>query len=168
MASPKHRAVRPRFGRLTAVGISVAVVAVALLGSAGGWGDRSAPSAHRPGAVPPSAASTPVALSERRSTGSSETSSETPSTTPSADASDAAVDPAPPVDPTALPAGTGSGKRIVFDQSAQRIWLVGGNGRARRTYLGSGSLIDNLRPGTYAVYSRSRWAVGVDDSGVMQ
>jgi hypothetical protein len=23
-------------------------------------------------------------------------------------------------------------------------------------------------PGTYSVYSRSRWAVGVDDSGVMQ
>ena len=38
----------------------------------------------------------------------------------------------------------------------------------KRTYLVSGSVTDNLQPGTYSVYSRSRWAVGVDDSGVMQ
>ena len=37
-----------------------------------------------------------------------------------------------------------------------------------RSYLVSGSLTDNLRPGTYSVYSTSRWATGVDDSGVMQ
>jgi lipoprotein-anchoring transpeptidase ErfK/SrfK len=82
--------------------------------------------------------------------------------------SETTSDPASAPDPTVLSPGTGSGRRIVFDQSAQRIWLVGGDGRTRRTYLGSGSLTDNLRPGTYAVYSRSRWAVGVDDSGVMQ
>ncbi len=51
---------------------------------------------------------------------------------------------------------------------AQRVWLVGRDGGVRRTYLVSGSLTDNLRPGHYAVYSRSRWAVGIDDSGVMQ
>jgi lipoprotein-anchoring transpeptidase ErfK/SrfK len=27
---------------------------------------------------------------------------------------------------------------------------------------------NNLRPGRYDVYSRSRWAVGIEDSGVMQ
>jgi lipoprotein-anchoring transpeptidase ErfK/SrfK len=32
----------------------------------------------------------------------------------------------------------------------------------------SGSVTDNRAPGTYAVYSRSRWAVGIEDSGVMQ
>jgi hypothetical protein len=69
---------------------------------------------------------------------------------------------------TALPDGTGAGKRIVFDISDQRVWLVDPGDQVRRTYLVSGSLTDNLRPGTYAVYSRSRWAVGVDDSGVMQ
>ena len=68
----------------------------------------------------------------------------------------------------ALPAGSGSGKRVVFDMSAQRVWLVGRDGGVRRSYLVSGSLTDNLRPGHYNVYSRSRWANGVDDSGVMQ
>ena len=69
---------------------------------------------------------------------------------------------------TALPAASGSGKRVVFDISAQRVWLVGRDGGVRRSYLVSGSLTDNLRPGHYAVYSRSRWANGIDDSGVMQ
>jgi lipoprotein-anchoring transpeptidase ErfK/SrfK len=32
----------------------------------------------------------------------------------------------------------------------------------------SGSLTDNLRPGTYEVWSRSRHAVGIDDSGTME
>jgi hypothetical protein len=72
---------------------------------------------------------------------------------------------------TDLPVDTGWGKRIVFDISDQRVWLVDRdeNGDAvRRTYLVSGSLTDNLDPGTYSVYSRSRWAVGVDDSGSME
>ena len=68
----------------------------------------------------------------------------------------------------ALPAGSGSGKRVVFDMSAQRVWLVARDGGVRRSYLVSGSLTNNLRPGHYNVYSRSRWANGVDDSGVMQ
>ena len=37
-----------------------------------------------------------------------------------------------------------------------------------RTYLVSGSLYDNLDPGTYSVYSRSEQAYGVDDSGTMK
>ena len=48
------------------------------------------------------------------------------------------------------------------------MWLVGRDGDKRRSYLVSGSLTDNLRPGHYTVYSRSRWANGIDDSGVMQ
>lgn len=75
---------------------------------------------------------------------------------------------AKPADPAALPSGTGSGKRIVFSESAQRVWLVGGRDQVVSTYLVSGSVIDNLHPGTYDVYSRSRWAVGVDDAGTMQ
>jgi lipoprotein-anchoring transpeptidase ErfK/SrfK len=57
----------------------------------------------------------------------------------------------------------------VFSQSSQRVWLVGASGDdVQRSYLVSGSLTHNLQPGTYSVYSKSRWAVGVDDSGVMQ
>jgi lipoprotein-anchoring transpeptidase ErfK/SrfK len=68
----------------------------------------------------------------------------------------------------ALPAGSGAGRRIVFSESEQRVWLVGLSGRVTRTYLVSGSATDNLDPGTYEVYSRSRYAVGVDDSGTME
>jgi hypothetical protein len=70
--------------------------------------------------------------------------------------------------PRALPADSGTGKRVVFDMSDQRVWLVDDADHVRSTYLVSGSLTDNLQPGRYSVYSRSRWAVGVDDSGVMQ
>ena len=54
---------------------------------------------------------------------------------------------APAVDPAVVPADSGTG---------------------RRRYLVSGSLTDNLQPGTYEVWSRSRWAVGIDGSGVME
>jgi len=72
--------------------------------------------------------------------------------------------PAPPK----LPARSGQGKRIVFDMVDQRTWLVSAKGKVRRTYLVSGSLTDNLGPGSYQVYSKSRHAVGIDDSGTMQ
>ena len=60
------------------------------------------------------------------------------------------------------------GKRIVFDISDQRVWLVGRDNRVASTYLVSGSVTDNLNPGTFKVYSRSRYAVGIEDSGTMQ
>jgi hypothetical protein len=71
-------------------------------------------------------------------------------------------------DPSALPADSGVGRRVVFSISAQRVWLVDPDESVRATYLVSGSVTDNLDPGRYDVYSRSRWAVGVDDSGRMQ
>ncbi|WP_165372393.1 L,D-transpeptidase [Nocardioides iriomotensis] len=62
----------------------------------------------------------------------------------------------------AVPADSGDGRRIVFDQTAQRVWLVGDDGKAQRTYLVSGSLEDNLDPGSYEVYSKSKRAWGID------
>jgi hypothetical protein len=92
--------------------------------------------------------------------------------TPSADARSVTGAPAdassPAADPTALPGASGEGRRVVFSKAAQRVWLVDGSGAVASTYLVSGSLTDNLHPGTYAVFSRSRWAVGVQDTGVMQ
>ena len=67
-----------------------------------------------------------------------------------------------------LPADSGEGRRAVFDMSAQRVWIVGADDQVERTYLVSGSLLDNLDPGTYSVYSRSRHAIGIDDSGEME
>ena len=68
-----------------------------------------------------------------------------------------------------LPANSGTGRRIVFAMAAQRVWLVGDeDDDVERTYLVSGSLTDNLHPGTYSVYSKSEDAVGIDDSGTMK
>ncbi|MGI8523813.1 MAG: L,D-transpeptidase [Nocardioides sp.] len=66
-----------------------------------------------------------------------------------------------------LPKASGSGTRVVFSQSRQRIWLVSSARHVERTYLVSGSRSDNLSPGTYSVYSRSRHAWGINDSGTM-
>ncbi len=67
-----------------------------------------------------------------------------------------------------VPADSGEGRRAVFDQSRQRVWLVGDDGAVEHSYLVSGSVYDNLDPGTYEVYSRSEQAWGIDDSGEMR
>jgi hypothetical protein len=68
----------------------------------------------------------------------------------------------------ALPAGSGEGRRIVFSETAQRVWLVAADGEVKRTYLVSGSKFDNLNPGTYAVQSKARYATAFDYSGSME
>jgi hypothetical protein len=67
-----------------------------------------------------------------------------------------------------LPPKSGKGERIVFDMSDQRVWLVDGSGQVERTYLVSGSLHDNLQPGTYEVYSKSPTAVSFDGNETMK
>jgi hypothetical protein len=66
-----------------------------------------------------------------------------------------AIDPAKFPEP---PAASGHGRRVVFDQSEQRVWLVASDGDTERSYLVTGSRYDNLRPGTYQVNSRNRVA----------
>lgn len=144
---------------MTSLAAAVTVVAIAVLASAGGWGDRPAPRAQSLSGAPSGASSADPSPADPSPAALVEPADPAPSSSPVA---------AAPPDEKALPAGSGTGRRVVFDQSAQRVWLVGDHERVRRTYLGSGSVLDNLHPGTYAVYSRSRWAVGVDDSGVMQ
>ena len=77
------------------------------------------------------------------------------------------ADVSPQADP-AVPAGSGEGRRIVFSQSDQRVWLVGDDGTVERTYLVSGSRFDNLDPGSYRVQSKTRDATAFDASGTME
>lgn len=88
-----------------------------------------------------------------------------PITTPAADAvqADAVREPDP-----AVPPDSGTGRRIVFSQSDQRVWLVGDDGSVERTYLVSGSRFDNLDPGSYRVQSKTRDATAFDASGTME
>lgn len=68
----------------------------------------------------------------------------------------------------AVPADSGKGRRIVFDQGDQRVWLVRGDETVERTYLVSGSRFDNLDPGSYSVQSKTRHATAFDYSGTME
>jgi lipoprotein-anchoring transpeptidase ErfK/SrfK len=180
----RHRApVRPRYGRVAILGSSLAVTLIAVLGGTG--------------VLPSTADDTPqdlvgdvAGLSDDTSAMPSRTPSPTPLEEPDAVSApagnaSAAADPSDTADTAeateatelrtqaqerekALPAGSGDGKRVVFSESRQRVWLVDGKDTVVRTYLVSGSAYDNLDPGTYEVYSRSEDAVGIDDSGTMK
>jgi hypothetical protein len=160
MSRHREERLRPRYGRLGALGCAASVTLIAVLGGTGvlpsAAGDRPHGSAADAGA-----AIEPMADGRT----ADEPSTEPTSGPSSAPTSDTAVD---PTTDTALPAGSGTGKRIVFSQSRQRVWLVSRGRHVERTYLVSGSLTDNLDPGTYSVYSRSEQAWGVDDSGTMR
>ena len=159
---PSHRLERPPRLRPRAVRIGIAATAFAVTLVAVLAGIGVIPVQHRPPAAaqePAATALTDTALGTGPAASSRSSDSH---------AKRAANSGATSADPTALPAGAGAGRRIVFAISQQRVWLVDASGSVARTYLVSGSLTDNLHPGTYSVYSKSRWAVGVDDSGVMQ
>lgn len=66
--------------------------------------------------------------------------------------------PAPPPPPPqypALPASSGSGRRVVYSNSQQRLWLVEGSGEVTASWLVSGRK-GMPRAGTYRVFSKSR------------
>ena len=166
MSAHRGQRVRPRYGRLTALGSSLAVTLIAVLGGTGvlpsaAGGDGGAASQAGSAIAPvadPSVSSEPEASTSTDADPASGTAT-------SPDAGETAAD---PMLDTTLPAGSGSGKRVVFSESRQRVWLVTGAKKVQRTYLVSGSLYDNLDPGTYSVYSRSEQAWGIDDSGTMK
>lgn len=55
----------------------------------------------------------------------------------------------------ALPANSGSGRRLVFERAGQRVWAVNKNNEIIRSWLVSGSKYNNETPGEHRVYSRS-------------
>lgn len=155
----RHRAeVRPRYGRIAMLASSLAVTAIAVLGGTGVI-TAADPSAE------PAAAAANVSSTPRPDPDAPSAPAKVTANTGSADATE---EHGSPTSDTTLPAGSGSGRRIVFSESRQRVWLVEGGKHVARTYLVSGSLYDNLDPGTYSVYSRSEQAYGVDDSGTMK
>ena len=133
-------ATRPRYGRITVAGVAASITFLSVLGAVGVL--PSGPSAAAP-APDPGTSQPPPPGTGTREAASDETAGQ-----------------------PAVPADSGTGRRVVFDMSDQRVWLVGRDA-VRRTYLVSGSVTDNLGPGSYAVSSKSRHAVGVDDSGTM-
>jgi hypothetical protein len=148
---------RPRYGRITAFGAAVAVTTLAVLG---GFGLLPSDEGG------PEAASAVAPALDRPAQDLSRADARSATTPGLLDAASTSI--AAHSESTELPARSGQGRRIVFSESRQRVWLVDAAGRVVRTYLVSGSVTDNLQPGRYAVYSRSRHAIGVDDSGTME
>lgn len=174
---------RPRYRRITAALGAVATTLVAVLGAMG-WLPSPAEPSTRPVAAPvlahvtkASQPDSPADSPAERAGGAGAAASAGPADELAGSADGAMSLAGAETDlradhGTTIPADSGQGRRIVFDMSAQRVWLVdvsaSGADRVRRTYLVSGSVSDNLHPGTYAVYSRSRHAWGIDDSGTME
>jgi lipoprotein-anchoring transpeptidase ErfK/SrfK len=162
---------RPRYGRIVAAGSSVVVTAVAVLGALGAVPTSS--TGANAGDQQSSAANTRITTDD--SNRSAERTGERSLIVPGeGDQSDGETADLPGDETaadsvaTALPAGSGKGRRVVFSESAQRVWLVASGNEVARTYLVSGSAYDNLDPGTYSVFSRSERAWGIDESGSMR
>ena len=176
--SPACRRREPRYGRLAVLGASVSVTGIAMLGGvgvlpsvAGDSGDRRRHRARLErcglgaGRRRDHAVRTAVhrAMTSRRPQGGAGGGKANGQPASSRRATDPRTTPRPVTRRDAnppVPDDSGDGRRIVFDQSDQRVWLVDDDEGVERTYLVSGSLYDNLEPGTYSVYSRSEQAVG--------
>jgi hypothetical protein len=158
--SSHRREVRPRYARIAALATSVTVSVVAALAGLGVLATSSSPAG---------AAARPAAYEHADRAGDHPVSSPTSTSVPSGSvaAAQGTTTSADVALARSVPSDSGQGRRIVFSEYLQRVWLMGKHG-VRRSYLVSGSVYDNLQPGTYSVYSKSRWAVGVEDSGVMQ
>ncbi len=162
MTTTHRREVKPRYGRIAALSTALTVTIVAALAGMGVLTSGTASAGAAPDAAthtssPATESDATDTLPARPLTTTGVTTGESATRGQVAGSGDAA-----------LPADSGTGLRVVFSQHLQQVWLVNAEDAVKRTYPVSGSVTDNLQPGTYSVYSRSRWAVGVDDSGVMQ
>ena len=63
--------------------------------------------------------------------------------------------------PTAVPAQSGAGERVVYSVGDDRVWLVSGGGKAQRTFKVTPSTVDPP-VGKYVVTSRSGAIPGSD------
>jgi lipoprotein-anchoring transpeptidase ErfK/SrfK len=171
----RHRATQVRYGRLGAAVASLGVTLVAVLG---GFGVLPVSSTLANASEDPPASqrvddsgrtadqgTPPTGVGAAAATKDEPNRSKGTGIDKSADSVESQVD--PQLDAT-LPEGSGTGKRVVFSESRQRVWLVDESEQVVRTYLASGSVYDNLDPGTFTVYSRSEDAWGVDNSGSMK
>lgn len=61
-----------------------------------------------------------------------------------------------------LPANSGTGRRVVYSKTHQRVWTVEADGTVSQTHLVSGRRTwDQPLPGTYSVFSRSSYTCNI-------
>lgn len=98
----------------------------------------------------PAPTSTSASTTTRRRASTS-TTAKRPAATPASTTAPAVAEPSPF---PAVPASSGTGRRIVYCNSCQRVWLVLADGSVARSYRVSGRR-GVPRPGTYGVKSKS-------------
>ncbi|KAB1145992.1 hypothetical protein F7R91_16860 [Streptomyces luteolifulvus] len=67
--------------------------------------------------------------------------------------------------PAALPAGSGTGRRVVYSLDDDRVWLVGAGNKVRRTFRVVPGSVDP-RTGVHRVTSRSGAVTGTDGTPI--
>ena len=83
------------------------------------------------------------------------------------DTGTASPEPPPPLPWPTIPADSGQGRRIIYANGAQRVWIVGDDGRIYHSHLVSGRA-GVPQPGTYSVFSKSEKAWAGHDGITMQ
>jgi len=167
----RHAATQPRYGRIGVVGVSATVCLVALLGGIGvlpsvaDQGSTVARDLTGRSSLASIGDSAVLVLDSAQDEVAVDTAAEPPPESAGEPAAEPVVDPS---DDETLPPDAGEGYRVVFSEDRQRVWMVESDGSVARTYKVSGSLYDNLDPGTYEVYSRSEQAYAFDGSGSMK
>ena len=126
---------RPRYGRIAALTGSLAVTVLAVLGGAGVLPSGSTAPAS---AATSRGAITPASSSLRSEVPQSERSDRV---TPSSGSTAATA-----VDET-LPPRSGEGRRVVFSEGRQRVWLVDDGADGRAHLPGLGQRLRQPRPG---------------------
>ncbi|MDX2380991.1 MAG: L,D-transpeptidase [Acidimicrobiia bacterium] len=73
--------------------------------------------------------------------------------------------PPPPIPPEwVVPANSGTGRRVVYSKSRQRLWVIDSAGNMIKTHRVSGRQTPlDPRPGTYQVFSRSRYTYSINN-----
>ncbi|MFK0170201.1 hypothetical protein ACIQU5_15485 [Streptomyces sp. NPDC090306] len=67
--------------------------------------------------------------------------------------------------PTALPASSGTGERVVYSVDDDRVWLVSARGKVLRTFKVAPGSVDPA-PDSYSVDSRSNAVTGTDGAPI--
>nr|WP_107120345.1 hypothetical protein [Streptomyces antibioticus] len=67
--------------------------------------------------------------------------------------------------PAALPAGSGTGERVVYSVDDNRVWLVAAGDKVTRTFEVTPGTVDPA-PGSYWVTSRSNTVTGTDGTPI--
>lgn len=160
MSTPPE--VRPRYGRIAA--LTTAVLVTALSGLAGLGALSAGPTAAAEQTARPASYQQTPTPSIPTQTGIPSPGTDVQASGPTLSGGRSADSPAQ----VPVPTSSGTGRRVVFSEHLQRVWILGGHDQVRRTYLVSGSLTHNLYPGTYAVAARQRHATGIHNSGTMQ